>query len=298
MILHAIDFVCRETVLHLKRERLIAIATISTVAVLLLVLGSIVLLLLDLRAWTGRAIDQLEVWGYFSKEVARDDSMKATDPIAGWSEVKSVRFVTKEEGWEQQKRDYPGLAKVGDGIENPLSDAVQIKVREPEQSAEVAKRLEGLPEIRTVRWGGSLQESLVKLKRAVKWGGMAISLLVAIAGVFIVHNTIRLALHSRWREVYVMQLVGAARSMIAAPFLLEGMLHGLLGAAIACCVLLPTHMYLRTLAARSAPFFVLIPDGDLLPFALCLLLGAALLGITGSAVAIRRYLSHKPQWHG
>lgn len=298
MILHAIDFICRETALHLKRDRLIAIATISTVAVLLLVLGSVVLLLLDLRVWTGRATDQLTVRGYFSDETSRDDAMEATEPIAAWSEVRTVIFVTREDGWEEQKRKYPAIARLGNGIENPLSDAVEIKVREPEQSAAVAKRLEQLPGIEAVQWAGSLAESLVKLKLVVKWGGVVISLLVAIAGVFIVHNTIRLALHSRWREIYVMQLVGATRSVIVAPFLLEGMLHGLVGTAIACCILVPAHMYLRTLSARSAPFLVLIPDSDLLPFTLCLLLGAALLGVTGSAVAIRRYLSHKPQWHG
>ncbi len=296
MIFAALDFICRETVLHLKRERLIAIATVSTVAVLLIVLGSIVLLLVDLKTWTGWMTDQLEVYGFFAKDTTREDALKAADPISAWSEVESVTFVTKEEGWERQQRDYPSIARLDDAIDNPLPDAVQLKVRDPEQSARVAKRLEQIPEIEAVRWGGSLAQSLVRFNRVVNWTGLVVSLLVAVAGLLIVHNTVRLALHSRRREVYIMQLVGATRALVAAPFLLEGLLHGLLGAALARCLLVPTHMYLRDLAARS--FVPLTPDSALLPFALYLLLAGAVLGFTGSAVSVQRYLRHKPEWHG
>jgi cell division transport system permease protein len=297
MIWNTLEFVLRETGLHLRRERLIAIATVSTVAVLLVLLGTIVFFLLDLRAWTHRMADELEIWGFFDKDVPREDALKASEPIGAWPEVRSVKFVTKEEGWERQRQTFAGSAAFRD-IENPLPDAVRIKAREPEQVANVAHRLEEVPGIHTVNWGGSLARSLVKFKRAVDGAGIVASLLALVAGVFIVHNTIRLGLHSRWREIYIMQLVGATRSLIAVPFLLEGMLHGTLGAALACCVLIPAHMYLRSLTARSAPFLLLAPDSILLPSSLGLLLVGALLGVTGSTLSVRRYLRQKPEWQG
>ena len=297
MIWGTIDFVCRETALHLRRERLIAIATISTVAVLLVVLGAVVLLLMDLRTWTRRMTDELEIWGFFSEDTSREDALAAAESISSWPSVRSVRFVTKEEGWERQKGVLPSSAEFHD-MENPLPDAVQVRARDAEHVSGLADRLRDLQGIEAVNWAGSLARSMVKLKRAVSATGVIVALLVAVAGVFIVHNTIRLALHSRWREIYIMQLVGASRSVVAAPFLLEGMLHGLFGAVLSCCVLLPAHMYLRDISARSAPFFLLVPDRALLPFGLCLGLAGGLLGLTGAAVSVRRYLRRKPGWQG
>jgi cell division transport system permease protein len=170
---------------------------------------------------------------------------------------------------------------------------------------EVARKLEGLEEVKDVvpdyasaAKEGSFTHRVVQAQRALTWAGVIVSVLVGVAGIFIVHNTIRLALHSRWREIYVMQLVGATRGIIAAPFLLEGMLHGAFGAALACCILIPAHMYLRSLSARSAPFFFLLPDQLMLPFGFYLLLAGAVLGLSGSIVSIRRYLRRRPEWHG
>ncbi len=70
----------------------------------------------------------------------------------------------------------------------------------------------------------------------------------------------------------------------------------LVGSALACCVLLPAHMYLRDLTARVAPFLLLMPDRDLIRFGLCLLAAGAFLGFTGSAVSIRRFLLRRPGW--
>jgi cell division transport system permease protein len=138
---------------------------------------------------------------------------------------------------------------------------------------------------------------VVKTRRIITWSSIIVVGLAALAGVCIIHNTIRLALHSRRREIYIMQLIGATKFLIAAPFLLEGMIHGVIGAALSCCLLIPVHMYLRHLSAESAPFVSLAPDHALLPFGLALAAAGAILGFTGSAFSVRRYLRRKPEWH-
>ncbi len=94
-----------------------------------------------------------------------------------------------------------------------------------------------------------------------------------------------------------MQLIGATRPVIAASFLLEGIAHGVLGAMLASCLLIPAHMYLRSLSERSAPFLLLAPDNTLLSFGLGLTLAGAILGLSGSAFSVRRYLRRRPEWH-
>jgi cell division transport system permease protein len=303
MIWNAIDFILRETALHLRRERLIAISTISTIAVLMLVLGSMLLFLLDIRQWTFRFGDIVEVRAFFERNYARAEAEKAADEVAGWPEVRNARFVSKEEGWRWLKQNIAGSNQLK-GLDNPLSDCISVHAKQPELVSEVSSKLEGLPGVKTVIPGraesknkGGFLYALIQFKRIVTWAGVVVSALVALAGIFIVHNTIRLALHSRWREIYIMQLIGAGRGVIAAPFLLEGMIHGALGTLLACCLLLPAHMYLRSASARSVPFITMLPDKDLVPFGLGVLLGGIVLGLTGSAFSVRRYLRRKPEWH-
>jgi cell division transport system permease protein len=304
MLWAAIDFVCREAALHLRRERLIAIATISTVAVLLLVLGAVVLFLLDVRVWTDEMSRALEVSAYFERDVPREKAEHIAEEISRWPAVRETEFVAKEEGWEWLKSQLASSTQLKD-LENPLPDRVRVHVTSPSNVPDVAKQLEEVEGVKDVvpsaadaTRRGSFSQRVVQARRAVAYAGIAVGILVALAGIFIVHNTIRLALHSRWREIYIMQLIGATRFLIAAPFLIEGMLQAALGAALACCILVPAHMYLRSLTARSAPFVFLAPDSSMLPFAVILLLAGALLGLTGSAISIRRYMSGRPEWHG
>ena len=303
MIWNAIDFVCRETVLHLRRERLIAVATISTVAVLMLVLGSMVMFLMDVRVWTHRLGDNVEVSAYFERDFSREQAEERTKAVAEWPEVRSARLVPKEEGWEWLRQNLVSSAKLK-GLDNPLPDAIRVRTKEPRQVAQVARMLSDLEGVKEVIPNpeeadkpDSFVYRLVQMQRVVTWLGIVIAALVSVAGVFIVHNTIRLALHARRREIYIMQLIGAGRGVIAAPFLLEGVIHGMLGAILGCCLLIPAHMYLRSVSERSAPFLLLAPDAALVTFGVGLVAAGAFLGLTGSAFSVRRYLRRKPEWH-
>ncbi len=299
---NAVDFVVRETALHLKRERLIAVTTISTIAVLMLVLGSLVLLVLDVRSLTHSISEALEVRAYFRRDVPRDKAEETARAIARWPEVKTVRFITREEGWQWLHRSVLGSQKLR-GIDNPLSDGVAVYLKQPEMIAGVAAKLEALNGIKDVvptasesRRTTGFWYKVIQVRRILTGAAIAISALVALAGIFIIHNTIRLALHARWREIYIMQLIGAGRGVIAAPFLLEGMVHGSLGAAFAASILLPVHVFLRARSAESVPFITLAPDSILLWFGLGVLAAGIVLGFTGSAFSVRRYLRKKPEW--
>jgi cell division transport system permease protein len=303
MIWNTIDFVCRETTLHLRRERLIAITTISTVAVLMLVLGSMLLFLVDVRVWADRIGDVLEVRAHFYRDHSREEAEARAAEVSEWPQVREARFIPKEEGWQWLRSWLASGDKLED-VDNPLGDCIQVYVTDPEFLREVARKLESFDGVKAVVPSSgdagkkdSFAHKVVQFRRIITGSGIVIGALVVLAGVFIVHNTIRLALHSRWREIYIMQLIGAGRGVIAAPFLLEGVVHGGLGALLAGCVLIPAHMYLRTLSERSAPFLLLAPDSALLTFGSAVVLAGAFLGLTGSALSVRRYLRRKPEWH-
>jgi len=297
MIWDEIEFIFRETGLQLRRERLIAIATVSTIAVLLVLLGAIVLFHLNLRLWTGAISNSLEIRAYFRKDLPRAQAEAISKQVSDWPEVISAHFVPREEGLKWLRSNLPGSSTLR-GLGNPFSDGVRVRARDPHSAPAVAKRLAALSGVKNVvpSPDDTFIQRVIKVRDIISWAGIVVAALVAIAGIFIVHNTIRLALHARWREIYIMQLVGATRTLVAAPFVFEGLIHGLLGSAIACCLVIPAHMYLRDLTARVAPFFLLMLDRELVKFGFGLLATGALLGLTGSAVSIRRFLLKRPEW--
>jgi len=297
MIWHRLEFIWSETLLQLRRERLIAISTVSIVAVLLVLLGANLLFIMNLHLWTGRTAAEVEVSAFFRKDFDRQSAQRTAGLVATWPEVASARFVPKEEGWPEFQKTVPGSAKLRGFDASAFPDAVYVRVKDPRQAEAVAKKLRAAEGVKAVpdRFG-DFARAVAKFRDVVTGAGIVVAILVGLAGLFIVHNTVRLALYARWREIYIMQLVGATRSLIATPFLLEGAIHGAVGAWLACCVLIPTHMYLRTVAARSAPLLLLQPDQALLSFGCYLVLGGALLGVIGSAFSLRRFLRRKPEW--
>lgn len=303
MFRNTLGFILSETRLYLRRERGTAALTITTVAVLMLVLGALSLFMLDLSAWARGLRDIVEVSAYFQRDVPQERARATVALIEAWPEVRAVKFVSREEGWELLKRTVVSAEKLRN-LDNPLPDAVKVFVKDPRQVTTVARKLQGVEGVRDVipdpnetARKGSFVWTLVQFKRILDYAGYAVAALVALAASFIIHNTIRLALHARWREIYIMQLIGAGRSTIAAPFLLEGMLHGGLGALVAGCLLLPAHMYLRERSAQTLPFIVMAPDAELVPFAAGLIGAGLLLGLLGAGLSVRRYLQRKPEWH-
>ncbi len=303
MIWHTISFIWREALLELRRERLIAMTTVSTVAVLLVLLGANLLFVTNLRVWAERASREVVVTAYFQDRLERSEAQRAAQDLATWPDVQSVRFVTREELWQRfsQSFDADKLRGLGPSV---FQDSVEVKVKRAALVPAVAKRIATRAEVKNVipsadkpSRAGSLLQSILHFNRVVRGIGLFVAALVAVVGLFVVHNTVRLALHARWREIYIMQLVGATRSLIAAPFLLQGAIQGALGAALAACLLVPGHMYLgAAIIASKRAFLELQPDALLLPFALKLVVGGFVLGLLGSALSLHRALRHRPEW--
>jgi cell division transport system permease protein len=305
MIWPTTEFIWRETMLQLRRERLIAVSTISTVAVLLVLLGANLLFIQNLQLWTGRAAAEVEVSAYFNKDLDRLDAQRIARTVAAWPEVRQAQFVPREEGWKQLRSGLTSASKLEGLDASILPDAIHVKAVDASQVRGIAKKLATMEGVKTVipspeakSRAGDFAEKMVRFQKTVGLIGLIVAIVVGVAGMFIVHNTVRLALHARWREIYIMQLVGATRALVAAPFLLEGAIHGAVGATVACCLLVPAHMYLRTVAHRAAPFFLLQPDSTLIPFSICMVVGGAVLGVIGSSFSMRRFMRRRPEWHG
>jgi len=155
----------------------------------------------------------------------------------------------------------------------------------------VVARLKGRPEIDDIRHDKQTVERLLASIKMARWIGIIFAVLLGFASLVLIANAIRLAIYARRKEVAIMRLVGASNWFIRWPFLLEGIMQGIIGAVIAALLLTAVQ---KTIFERIAHVLVFLPTGNTDPFFLQLIiglvLGGILIGAAGSALALRRFL--------
>jgi cell division transport system permease protein len=310
--LDSVEFILGEAVTDLRRDRVISLSTIGIVAVAILILGAVTLFIFNLSLWTEQLSSELKVTLYLKKDVSRTRAIELRSEIAGWPKVIDVRLIPKEDAWAEFRGNHPVGQRLGK-LENPFTDAIEVQTRQTENRKETsenllatAKKMSELKETKNVvptpeeiSSDKGIPQKILRLRFWVHAIALILAIAMGLAAFLIIHNTSRLSLYARRREIYIMQLVGATPTFIAAPFLLEGAVLGFLGALLACCILVPLHMYLRALAADSGwTLLQLLPDSLMLPFALVLVLGAVLFGIAGAFLSLSRFLSKPVEMEG
>lgn len=189
------------------------------------------------------------------------------------------------------------LAGVGPGA---LPDAVEV--RAPGISLEAARTLaaslrSGVPGASDVDYGNAWLEALERLVRRAKLAAAVLFAALAVATAVLVSNTLRLAVFSRRDEIEIMKLVGATDAFVAAPFLIEGLLQGLLGAMAAAGALLALHAAVLPRLGAAVALADGLRIGDTLPPSLlaALVLGGGAIGLLGSALSVARTLKRSQQ---
>ena len=174
---------------------------------------------------------------FFDEDLPEDQILAAGDVIRSWKEVKEARYISAAQAWENFKSEYfEGMEELAQGFaeDNPLSGSAsyEIFLNTIEDQDQVVGRLEGEAGVRKVRYSSTAVAGLTSVGKMI--GAMSvviIAVLLAVA-VFLISNTISVAAAFRRRENEIMRLIGATNYMIRAPFVVEGVLLGALGAGI------------------------------------------------------------------
>ncbi len=245
---------------------------------------------------------EVSITAYVADDASDADIREVEDFIGGLEGVASVSFTTKEEALESfSATSGADIIESLDGM-NPLPASIDVELVDPQMVEDVAAQIEANQTFRAIcdepddpsqslLYGQGSVERLFQLTNYVRYIGIAlIALLIFIAMVFI-NNTIRLAILARRKEIAIMRLVGASNGFIRGPFLMEGALHAIIGSLLAVGVLeLLRNLALPKLqgALRFLPF-----DASLQTFLViyaALVVAGLVIGLIGSALAMRRYL--------
>jgi cell division transport system permease protein len=266
--------------------------SVVTIGVTLVLVGAFALLLRNMEELLDQFGDDLRVTAYLESEVSGEVLRGLEQRVREIPGVEDVEAVSQDEALERFRASVGSGSALLDGLDvNPLPASLEISLREDRRSAEgmeaVASAIEGLAGVESLSSGRDWVEGYLRAVALVKGIGLGLGIILALATLLIVANTIRLGIFARRDELEILSLVGASRLFVQTPFLLEGLLQGAAGGAVALALLyalfrlvLPGFEFGLELLVGSAPRF--FSSGE----ALFVVVGGAGLGLFGSAAAL------------
>lgn len=290
-----IEFVISEAFTALSRNRLMSFAAVTTVAVALFIFGGLGYAYFRLNDFASTFPGKFRMLVYLKDEATAADVSKVATDFRSLPGVQSVAHIPRDKAWERWKQEHHSA--LTEGVENPLPEGFRVILSDLSKSDQVVSAIEANPMVATengVRYLRDEQNFVEGLLTAIRFFGAVVGgILLLISGVLI-YNAIRLTVLSRRLEIRIMQLVGASRPTVYVPFLIEGMVQGVVGGVIATGLVWVGYLgfnwvikgYLASVTYTPAEFTYLPVLGFLAAAGACY-------GILCSTLAIRAPLKYR-----
>lgn len=290
-------FTLKEAFKNLWRNRLMSIASISSVSATLLILGIIFALILNINAMAQSAKDQFDsIQVYLNDDLSSDEVIALQDKIKEVEGVSDVVYESKSDALKRMKESWQDNAYLLEGLEsNPLPSSLIVYLSDIYYSGSVLNEIKNLNGIEEIKSYQDIVEQLLSITEGIRKTGIIVIFVLIAISTFIIHNTIKLTVNSRRREINIMKYVGATNWFIRWPFLAEGTILGLIGAGLSALAMKFAYDYVFEM--MHSDFYVLvsayvIPPTDLMKdvLFLFLIIGAGI-GALGSIWSMRKYLN-------
>jgi cell division transport system permease protein len=292
-----LDYVARETASNLFRNVTLTLASVLTVVVSLTLFGSALLLQQGVENANDRFKGGIEFIVYLQPTVTEQQMESVRGDLADNPDVREFTFVDQDETYEEFRRlfaDSPQLIETVEPSILPPSYRVAPRIQDPEVVQALGQTFSSKPGVYEVVFAFEVVQRIQETFNKIGVRFLAAAVLLLVAALMLILNTIRVAMFARRREIEVMKLVGATNWFIRVPFIVEGIIQTLLGAAVAVGFMtFLIRPFIDELSRdRVLPIFqgFVVTDGNLM-FTNLLVVGVAvLIGAIGSAVAVSRFL--------
>lgn len=273
---------------------LMSLASVCIVVASLVLFGFFVLFGANLNFISSQIREQCEINVYLPKSTERDAVRKIGTELAKIPDVKNVRLYTKEERFQNYKESiYSEQTEVIDILkeDNPLRDAYILELTDVEKANTVAAeaaKVEGVEEVKNSR---HIFEKIISITNGVRHLSIWLIVILAVISVFIISNTIKLGMFSRRKEINIMKFVGATNWFIRFPFMIEGMLLGLIGAIASSAIVLIGYNALTPQITEFLGELEILTFNDVLSLVVWSFAALGIgIGIIGSYMSIRKHL--------
>ncbi|MFC1752063.1 permease-like cell division protein FtsX [Thermoproteota archaeon] len=286
-----LKFFIAEAFISIRRSWLMMFIAVATITVSLIIFGLFLLMSVNIGHIAKFVSSRLEIRVYLKDGLTRKEISDFKTHLISINGVNEVEFIDKNTAWKEFSagfKDYE-LPKM---IENPLPNSFMVRVNDFKLLDTVAKHAESRDTLVDEVWyAGKLAERISVISRFLRYAGFILVSLLSLATLLIIVNTIRLTVLARHSEIEIMQLVGATHSFIRWPFIIEGLIMGLLGASFSVIVLRFSYLIFSLRFQENIPFFPLVFDKVTLGIIYSAVIGVgAFLGVIGAYISVSRSL--------
>lgn len=233
-----VGYALEEAWISLRRSGRSALVSIGTIAIAFLTLSGFLLVSVNVQRSLDRWLEAAEMSVYLQDNATDDERNALEQFLKEQPSVAAVEYVSKERALERFRADFPELRDVSDGVgENPFPSALEVRLRTKDAgdaaADDLSREIAGQPGVGDVRYDRRWLERLVGIVTTARFAGALVAGILMLGAAFTVAAVVRLSLYARREELEIMQLVGAPFTYIRGPAIVEGLLLGGIGAAVA-----------------------------------------------------------------
>ena len=294
MKINTINYFIVDALKSIKRNITVSFAAMLTVLVTFFVLGTFTLVGLNFNKTIEDVADKIEIKVYLQDDIKLVNQREVEIKLAEQEGVKAVTYESKDEAFTKLKKDLEGNSGMLEGYSlenNPLASSYIVTLEDASYASNVTKAVEDMTGVESVTNQQELIEKISRVVDFVQILGVILFFVFIGVSIFLIMNTIKLAVYSRRREVGIMKFVGATDWFIRWPFVIEGMIIGAVGSLLATAILYFIYRGVFGFIASNLLIANLVPVSFVLTTLLGgFLLGGILVGAIGSIAALRKFL--------
>ena len=281
----------REGLRNTWQNRVMASASVGVLICCLMLTGFAYLIYVNVEAVFYYAVDQNTVAVFLEEDLTDAEVEKVGVRLESLKNVNIKEFISKEEFMDRFGDELTeGIVDSYQGDKNPMPNAYMITMKDLDLFRQTLKEVQSIPGVEEASYDAGVASTLSQVRKVVLAIGGGIIGVLLVVSLFIIVNTIKLTVYNRRLEIYIMKSVGATDGYVRFPFVVEGLLLGVVAGGIGYGLI---SLLYRALA-NNLTTFKLVPFGQQwLPLLVCFMAGGMLVGVCGSAISIRKYLKQE-----
>lgn len=296
MIIRLLKTMFKQSGQSIIRNRNMSLASVGSVSATLIILGLVLMLVLNMSNLTNTTKDDFDqVEAYVDLKIEQEEVYKVGEKIKKIKGVKSVQYVSKDQALENMKDRLEENEDILDGLEkNPFQNVYTVYLENVEEIDSVAVEVKKVEGIEDVRYHKDIVDKLISIADLTRIGGIILIGILLVISIFIISNTIKTTVMARQTEISIMKYVGATNGFIRGPFIIEGVVLGILGSLISIFIVMFGYKYLvgilNTALNGILSTYLIAPSVIFKDIIIIFITLGAGVGIVGSIISLRRFL--------
>lgn len=286
----------RDAVKSVIRNFSLSLASISCITITLIIVAIAIIASFNVQNFTSEIEKDLTIVVFLDRDATKEDVAQVKEELGLIKNIDSIEYQDKvavKQQMQQESEVFNAVLENWDEEESPLKDTFRLKVKDAEQISKTAEKIKKIDKVSVVNYGEGMVDKLISAFSSIKKATIIVVAALVLVTVFLIVNTIKLTIDARKREIGIMRLVGASNITIKTPFVIEGMILGLLGSVVP--VIFTTYGYLAFYNHYEGHLFtelikLIEPEPFMYQAAGIVALIGMIVGMVGSAGAVKRYL--------